>query len=109
MANSVVNELPAVEPSAFLSTAPATRKNRQLAYAVVGVSLLFFLATTSLPLTRIGLALSVAALVRIPATIAAGLLSDRFGPRAAIVGSHDLVHRPETAAPGLARPGGCHV
>jgi MFS family permease len=53
-------------------------------------SLLFFLATTSLPLTRIGLALSVAALVRIPATIAAGPLSDRFGPRAAIVGSQLL-------------------
>ena len=53
-------------------------------------SLLFFLATTSLPLTRIGLALSVAALVRIPATIAAGPLSDRLGPRAAIVGSQLL-------------------
>jgi len=53
-------------------------------------SLLFFLATTSLPLTRIGLALSVAALVRIPATIAAGPLSDRFGPRAAIAGSQLL-------------------
>jgi MFS family permease len=53
-------------------------------------SLLFFLATTSLPLTRIGLALSVAALVRIPATIAAGPLSDRFGPRDAIVGSQLL-------------------
>ena len=53
-------------------------------------SLLFFLATTSLPLTRIGLALSLAALVRIPATIAAGPLSDRFGPRAAIVGSQLL-------------------
>jgi MFS family permease len=53
-------------------------------------SLLFFLATTSLPLTRIGLALSIAALVRIPATIAAGSLSDRFGPRAAIVGSQLL-------------------
>ena len=53
-------------------------------------SLLFFLATTSLPLTRIGLALSLAALVRIPATIAAGPLSDRLGPRAAIVGSQLL-------------------
>jgi MFS family permease len=48
-------------------------------------SLLFFLATSSLPLTRIGLGLSIAAVVRIPATIAAGPLSDRFGPRAAIV------------------------
>jgi len=53
-------------------------------------SLLFFLATTSLPLTRIGLGLSVAALVRIPATVAAGPLSDRFGSRAAIVGSQLL-------------------
>ncbi len=53
-------------------------------------SLLFFLTTTSLPLTRIGLALSVAAVVRIPVTIAAGPLSDRFGPRAAIVTSQLL-------------------
>jgi MFS family permease len=53
-------------------------------------SLLFFLATTSLPLTRIGLGLSVAALVRIPATVVAGPLSDRFGPRAAIAGSQLL-------------------
>jgi MFS family permease len=53
-------------------------------------SLLFFLATTSLPLTRIGLGLSAAALVRIPATIAAGPLSDRFGPRAAIACSQLL-------------------
>src|SRR5579862_7177037 len=53
-------------------------------------SLLFFLATTSLPLTRIGLGLSVAALVRIPVTVAAGPLSDRFGPRAAIAGSQLL-------------------
>jgi MFS family permease len=53
-------------------------------------SLLFFLATSSLPLTRIGLGLSIAALVRIPATIAAGPLSDRFGPRAAILTSQLL-------------------
>jgi MFS family permease len=53
-------------------------------------SLLFFLTTTSLPLTRIGLALSIAAVVRIPVTIAAGPLSDRFGPRAAIVASQLL-------------------
>jgi len=53
-------------------------------------SLLFFLATTSLPLTRIGLGQSIAALVRIPATVAAGPLSDRFGPRTAIVGSQLL-------------------
>jgi MFS family permease len=53
-------------------------------------SLLFFLATTPLPLARIGLGLSVAAVVRIPATIAAGPLSDRIGPRAAIVMSQLL-------------------
>ena len=53
-------------------------------------SLLFFQATTSLPLTRIGLGLSIAALVRIPATVVAGPLSDRFGPRTAIVGSQAL-------------------
>ena len=53
-------------------------------------SLLFFQVTTSLPLGRIGLGLSIAALVRIPVTVAAGPLSDRFGPRAAIVGSQVL-------------------
>jgi MFS family permease len=53
-------------------------------------SLLFFLATTSLPLTQVGLALSVAAVVRIPVTLVAGPLSDRFGPRAAIVTSQLL-------------------
>jgi MFS family permease len=53
-------------------------------------SLLFFLTTTSLPLTRIGLGLSIAALVRIPATIAAGPLSDRFSPRNAIIASQLL-------------------
>jgi MFS family permease len=53
-------------------------------------SLLFFLATTSLALTRIGLGLSIAALVRIPATVAAGALADRFGSRSAVVGSQLL-------------------
>jgi MFS family permease len=53
-------------------------------------SLLFFLATTSLSLTRIGLGLSIAAVVRIPVTIVAGPLSDRFGPRTAIVSSQLL-------------------
>jgi MFS family permease len=48
-------------------------------------SLLFFLATTPLSLTTIGLALSVAALVRIPATFAAGGFSDRIGARGAVV------------------------
>jgi MFS family permease len=53
-------------------------------------SLLFFTATTSLSLTQIGLALSIAAAVRIPATIAAGPLSDRFSPRTAVVASQLL-------------------
>jgi MFS family permease len=53
-------------------------------------SLLFFLATTSLSLTQIGLGLSAAAVVRIPVTIVAGPLSDRFGPRAAIITSQLL-------------------
>jgi MFS family permease len=53
-------------------------------------SLLFFLVATPLPLTKIGLALSVAAVVRIPVTIAAGPLSDRFGPRAVTVMSQLL-------------------
>jgi len=53
-------------------------------------SLLFFLRTTSLSLTQIGLGLSLAALVRIPVTIAAGPFCDRFGPRTAIVTSQLL-------------------
>ncbi len=53
-------------------------------------SLLFFLTTTSMPLARIGLGLSVAALVRIPVTIVAGQLTDRFGPRAAVIASQLL-------------------
>ncbi|MGH3168949.1 MAG: MFS transporter [Trebonia sp.] len=53
-------------------------------------SLLFFLDTTSLSLARIGFGLSIAAVVRIPVTIAAGPLSDRFGPRSAIAASQLL-------------------
>ncbi|HEX3516995.1 MAG TPA: MFS transporter [Trebonia sp.] len=53
-------------------------------------SLLFFQATTPLPLARIGLGLSVAALVRIPVTIVAGALTDRYGPRAAVIASQLL-------------------
>jgi MFS family permease len=48
-------------------------------------SLLFFQKTTSLSLTQIGLGLSISAIVRIPVTIVAGPLSDRFGPRTAVV------------------------
>ena len=53
-------------------------------------SALFFLATTHLSLTSIGLGLSIGAVVRIPATIVAGPLSDRVGPRAAVVMSQLL-------------------
>jgi len=53
-------------------------------------SMLFFQMTTSLPLSRIGLGLSIAAIARIPVTVAAGPLCDRFGPRAAILGSQAL-------------------
>ena len=53
-------------------------------------SVLFFRSTSSLSLTEIGLGLSVAAVVRIPVTIMAGPLSDRIGPRAAIVMSQLL-------------------
>ena len=48
-------------------------------------SLLFFIATTPLSLSTIGLALSLAALVRIPATLAAGGFSDRVGAQRAVV------------------------
>jgi MFS family permease len=51
-------------------------------------SLLFFTATTPVRLTDVGIALSVAAVVRIPATAAAGVLIDRFGARAAIIASN---------------------
>ncbi len=53
-------------------------------------SALFFLATTHLSLTSIGLGLSIGAVVRIPATIVACPLSDRVGPRAAVVMSQLL-------------------
>jgi MFS family permease len=74
---------------------PGARKQRRLLTAVVidslgsglfiPFSLLFFAATTPLSLPTIGLALSAAALVRIPATFAAGSVSDRFGARQAVV------------------------
>ena len=72
----------------------AGRQKRLLAALVIDAlgsglfipfSLLFFVATTPLSLPTIGLALSVAALVRIPATFAAGGFSDRIGPRRAVV------------------------
>lgn len=72
----------------------ANRHKRLLAALVIDAvgsglfipfSLLFFIATTSLSLSTVGFALSVAALVRIPATFLAGGLSDRIGARRAVV------------------------
>jgi MFS family permease len=51
-------------------------------------SILFFTATTPLSLQHIGLALSIAALVRLPATAAAGMLTDLIGPKRAVIGSN---------------------
>ncbi|WP_413105105.1 MFS transporter [Streptomyces sp. Inha503] len=51
-------------------------------------SILYFTATTDLALGRVGLALSIAALVRIPATPGAGMFCDRFGARNTVVVSN---------------------
>ncbi|MGV9851906.1 MFS transporter [Streptomyces sp. NPDC003442] len=51
-------------------------------------SILYFTATTDLTLGRVGLALSIAALVRIPATPGAGMFCDRFGARNTVVVSN---------------------
>ncbi len=48
-------------------------------------SVLFFTATTALGLQQVGLALSIAALVRLPATPAAGMITDRIGPKRAVI------------------------
>lgn len=48
-------------------------------------SLLYFTSTTDISLTRIGLALSLAAVIRFPATIGAGPFADRFGARRTVV------------------------
>jgi MFS family permease len=48
-------------------------------------SILFFTVTTSLGLQLIGLALSIAAIVRLPATAGAGMLTDRIGPKTAVI------------------------
>lgn len=48
-------------------------------------SVLFFTATTTLGLQQVGLALSIAALVRLPATPGAGMLTDRIGPKRAVI------------------------
>jgi len=51
-------------------------------------SILYFTATTDLALSQVGLALSIAAFVRIPATAAAGMLCDRFGARTTVIVSN---------------------
>ncbi len=53
-------------------------------------SILYFTATTDLALGEVGLALSIAALVRIPATAASGMFCDRFGARTTVVISNLL-------------------
>ncbi|NHN57205.1 MFS transporter [Calidifontibacter sp. DB0510] len=45
------------------------------------VAMLYFLATTSVGVGRVGLALSIAAAIAIPMTFVTGLLVDTFGPR----------------------------
>lgn len=51
-------------------------------------SILYFTATTDLALGRVGLALSIAAFVRIPATAGAGMFCDRFGARTTVIASN---------------------
>ena len=48
-------------------------------------SVLFFTMTTSLGLQQVGLALSIAAIARLPATGGAGMLTDRIGPKNAVI------------------------
>lgn len=48
-------------------------------------SVLFFTATTPLGLQEIGLALSTAAIVRLPVTPVSGMLTDRIGPKRAVI------------------------
>jgi MFS family permease len=48
-------------------------------------SVLFFTMTTSLGLQQVGLALSLAAVARLPATGGAGMLTDRVGPKNAVI------------------------
>ncbi|MFI6348350.1 MFS transporter [Streptomyces sp. NPDC050560] len=74
---------------------PDTRGHRRLFSALsidalgtglfLPFSVLYFTATTDLSLAAVGLALSVAALVRIPATPGAGMLCDRFGARNTVI------------------------
>ncbi|OPF81041.1 MFS transporter [Streptomyces antioxidans] len=74
---------------------PDTRGHRRLFSALsidalgtglfLPFSILYFTATTDLTLGRVGLALSIGALVRIPATPGAGMFCDRFGARRTVV------------------------
>jgi MFS family permease len=50
-------------------------------------SVLFFTVTTSLSVQQVGLALSIAALVRLPATAGAGMLTDRIGSKRTVIAS----------------------
>jgi MFS family permease len=50
-------------------------------------SVLFFTATTPLSLQQVGLALSIAALIRLPATAGAGVLTDRLGSKRTVIAS----------------------
>ncbi len=54
------------------------------------VSILYFLATTSLSLTRIGLALSVAAAIQLPLGPLVGGLVDRIGPKRVLLAANLL-------------------
>jgi MFS family permease len=82
------------------TTALAVRGHRRLlaAFALdalgtgafIPFSLLYFQATSGLTLGVIGLALSIAALCRIPATLGVGGLIDRFGPRRVVIVSNLL-------------------
>lgn len=77
---------------------PDTRGHRRLFSALsidalgtglfLPFSVLYFTATTDLTLGRVGLALSIAALIRIPATPASGMFCDRFGARTTVIVSN---------------------
>lgn len=79
---------------------PAIGANRRFVTAIVvdavgsgvflPVSLLYFLATTPLSLTRIGLALSVAAAIQLPLGPLVGGLVDRLGPKRVLLAANAL-------------------
>lgn len=53
-------------------------------------SILYFTATTDLALSRVGVALSIAAFIRIPATALSGVFCDKFGASATVIVSNLL-------------------